>query len=136
MSPKKRSTKAITEQEAHSYLKKAEEFYLTMVEAFQKGRWNAAGLAGVHCAISATDAILGKKARIRSSAESHLDAVHLLKQHIEDSNTGAQSQRLYRVLSQKGLVEYDSREFREPEAAAVVKDVGRYFEWVKTYFPL
>lgn len=136
MSPKKRNTRSVTEQEALSYLKKAEEFYLTMLEAFQKGRWNAAGLAGVHCAISATDAVLGKKARIRSSAENHLEAVQLLKQHIHDSNSGAQSQRLYRVLSEKGLVEYDSREFREPEAAAVVKDVGRYFEWVKGYFPV
>lgn len=136
MSPKKRSTRSVTEQEALSYLKKAEEFYLTMVEAFQKGRWNAAGLAGVHCAISATDALLGKKARIRSSGESHLEAAHLLKQHINDSNVGAQSQRLYRVLSEKSLVEYDSRDFRESEAAAVVKDVGRYFEWVKGYFPV
>lgn len=136
MSPKKRSTQSVSEQEALSYLKKAEEFYLTMAEAFQKGRWNAAGLAGVHCAISATDAILGKQARIRSSGESHLEAVQLLKQHISDSNVGTQSQRLYRVLSEKNLVEYDSREFREADAAAVVKDVGRYFEWVKTYFPV
>ncbi|NNN04521.1 MAG: hypothetical protein HKL90_01335 [Elusimicrobia bacterium] len=136
MTPKKRSTRAITEQEAHSYFKKAEEFYLTMAEAFQKRRWNAAGLAGVHCAISATDALLGKKARIRSSGESHMDAVELLKQYIDDANVGAQSQRLYRVLSEKSLVEYDSREFREAEAAAVVKDVGRYFEWVKEHFPI
>lgn len=136
MSPKKRSAKSVSEQEALSYLKKAEEFYLTMAEAFQKGRWNAAGLAGVHCVISATDALLGKKARIRSSGESHLEAVQLLKQHITDDNVGAQSQRLYRVLSEKSLVEYDSREFREADAASVVKDVGRYFEWVKTYFPV
>lgn len=49
---------------------------------------------------------------------------------------GAQTQRLYRVLGQKSLVEYDSREFRESEAASVVKDVGRYFEWVKGFFAL
>lgn len=136
MTPKKRSVRAVTEAEAHSYLKKAEEFYLTMTEAFQKGRWNAAGLAGIHCAISATDALLGKKARIRSAGDSHLDVVHLLKENITDANVGAQSQRLHRVLSEKSQVEYDSREFREAEAAAVVKDVGRYFEWVKGYFPV
>ena len=136
MSPKKKSTRSVSEQEALSYLKKAEEFYLTMAEAFQKGRWNAAGLAGIHCAISATDALLGKKARIRASGESHMEAVHLLKRHVSDANIAAQSQRLYRVLSEKSLVEYDSREFREAEAAAVVKDVGRYFEWVKGYFPV
>jgi hypothetical protein len=117
-------------------LKKAEELYLTMLEAFQKGRWNAAGLAGVQCVISATDALLGKVARFRSSGESHMEAVRLLKQRIKDPNVGAQPQRLYRVLSEKGLVEYDSRDFREGEAAAVVKDVGRFFEWVKSHFAL
>jgi hypothetical protein len=136
MSPKKRSTRPVDEREALSYLKKAEEFYLTMVESFQKRRWNAAGLAGVHCAISSTDALLGKKARIRSSGESHLEAVHLVKQQISHPEAGPQSQRLYRVLSEKSLVEYDSREFRESEAAAVVKDVGRYIEWVRGFFPL
>lgn len=136
MSPKKRNTRSASELEALSYLKKAEEFYLTMLEAFQKGRWNAAGLAGVHCVISATDALLGKVARLRSSGKSHMEAVQLLKQHIKDPKVGAQSQRLYRVLSEKSLVEYDSREFREGEAANVVKDVGRYFEWVKGHFAL
>lgn len=136
MTPRRRSTRPVSEQEALSYLRKAEEFYLTMVEAFQKGRWNAAGLAGVHCAISATDALLGKKAGVRSSGESHLDAVHLLKQHVADPGVGAQSQRLYRVLSEKSLVEYDNREFREVEASTVVRDVGRYFEWVKGHFPV
>ena len=136
MSPKKRSARSVSGQEALSYLKKAEEFYLTMAEAFQKGRWNAAGLAGVHCAISATDALLGKKARVRSSGESHMEAVRLLKENIDDPDVGTQSQRLGRVLGEKSRVEYDSREFREAEAASVVKDVGRYFEWVKVYFPL
>jgi hypothetical protein len=136
MTPKKRSTRPVSEQEAVSYLRKAEEFYLTMTEAFQKRRWNSAGLAGVHCAISATDAILGKKARLRSSGESHLDAAELLKQHVQEPNAGAHVQRLTRILGEKSLVEYDSREFREAEAAAVVKDVGRYFEWVKGFFPV
>lgn len=136
MSPKKRSTRSVSAQEALSYLKKAEEFYLTMLEAFQKERWNSAGLAGVHCVISATDALLGKVARLRSSGESHMEAVQLLKQHVKDENVGAQSQRLYRVLSEKSLVEYDSREFRKSEATAAAKDVGRYLEWVKGHFAL
>lgn len=136
MSPKKRSVRPVTEQEAASYLRKAEEFYLTMTEAFQKRRWNSAGLAGVHCAISATDAALGKKARLRPSGESHHEAVELLKQHIQDPAAAAQAHRLSRVLAEKNLVEYDSREFRESEAAAIAKDVGRYLEWVKGFFPV
>ncbi len=136
MSPKRRSTRSVSEQEALSYLRKAEEFYLTMVEAFERRRWNSAGLAGVHCAISATDAALGKKVRLRSSGESHYEAVELLKQHVQDPHAGAQAQRLSRILSEKSRVEYDSREFREGEAAAIVKDVGRYLEWVKGFFPV
>ena len=136
MTPKKRKTRSIGEQEALSYLRKAEEFYLTMMEAFAKRRWNSAGLAGVHCAISATDAILGKTARIRSSGESHYESVQLIRQYVRDPNAGAQAQRLNRILSDKSLVEYDSREFREAEAAGIVKDVGRYLEWVKSFFPV
>lgn len=136
MSPKKRSTRSVTEQEALSYLRKAEEFYLTMTEAFEKRRWDSAGLAGVHCVISATDAVLGKKARIRSAGESHFEAVQLLKQHVQDAHAGAQSQRLARILSDKSLVEYDSRQFHEDEAASIVKDVGRYLEWVRGFFPV
>ncbi|PIP84238.1 MAG: hypothetical protein COR54_05415 [Elusimicrobia bacterium CG22_combo_CG10-13_8_21_14_all_63_91] len=107
-----------------------------MLEAFQKGRWNAAGLAGVHCAISATDALLGKAARLRSSGESHMEAVQLLKQHIKDPIWALKLSVFTGLLGQKSLVEYDSREFRESEAASVVKDVGRYFEWVKGFFAL
>lgn len=134
MSPKKRRVKAVTESEAGSYLKKAVDFYLTMVESFQARRWNSAGLAGVHCAISAADAALGKKARLRSAGDSHHDVVELLREHFPDA--GAQVLRLNRVLGEKNRVEYDSREFTEAEAAAVVKDVGRFFEWAKSLFPL
>ena len=136
MSPRKRTTRTVSETEAASYLRKAEEFYLTMTEAFEKRRWNSAGLAGVHCAITATDAVLGKKARVRSSGESHYEAVQLLKQYVQDPQTGPQAQRLNRILGEKNLVEYDSREFRENEAVAIVKDVGRYLEWVKRFFPV
>jgi hypothetical protein len=134
MSPKKRKTKPVTEQEAASYLRKAEEFYLTMSEAYRARRWNSAGLAGVHCAISATDAALGKRARLRSSGENHYEAVELVRAHFKDA--GPQVQRLIRILGEKSHVEYDSRGFTEPEAAAVVKDVGRYLEWAKGFFPL
>ncbi|MBI3300045.1 MAG: HEPN domain-containing protein [Elusimicrobia bacterium] len=136
MSPKKRGVRPVGESEARSYLKKAEDFYLTMTESFQNARWNSVGLAGVHCAISATDAVLGLKARLRSAGESHHEAVELLRQHVQDSNTAAQAQRLSRILGAKNRVEYDSRDFRRDEAADMVKDVGRYLEWVKSFFPL
>ena len=89
---------------------------------------------GVHCAISATDAVMGIKAKLRSAGESHYEAIELLNLHIKHENVGAQSARLTRILGQKSLVEYDSREFTEREASDITKDVGRYLDWVKTLF--
>ena len=129
MSPKK-----VSDAEAASYWRKAQEFYLTMTTAFRDRHWNAAGLNGVHAAISATDALLGKKAHLRSSGESHYEALQLLRQHIKNEHTTAQTNRLYRILSEKSSVEYDSREFRESEATTILKDVGRYMEWVQSFF--
>lgn len=134
MSPKKHRTRHVSDAEAKSYLKKAEEFYQTMLESYRQRRWNSAGLNGVHCAISATDAAMGIKAKLRSAGESHYEAVELLNLHIKHENVGAQSTRLTRILGQKSIVEYDSREFTEREASDITKDVGRYLDWVKTLF--
>ena len=105
-----------------------------MLESYRQRRWNSAGLAGVHCAISATDAALGIKAKVRSAGESHYEAVDLLCIHIKHGNINTQSARLTRILGQKSIVEYDSREFTEREASDITKDVGRYLDWVKTLF--
>ena len=134
MSPKKFRTRHVSEAEARTYLKKAEEFYQTMLETYRQKWWNSAGLEGVHCAISATDAILGFKARIRSAGESHNDSVDLLRSLVKHENTDQQAFRLARVISKKNVVEYDSRDFTEEEAAAIVKDVSRYLEWIKALF--
>lgn len=103
MSPKKHRTRRVSEAEAKSYLKKAEEFYQTMLESCRQRRWNSAGLNGVHCAISATDAAMGIKAGLRSAGESHYEAVELLSLHIKHENAGAQSTRLTRILGQRAL---------------------------------
>ncbi|MBI5209897.1 MAG: hypothetical protein HY927_07995 [Elusimicrobia bacterium] len=124
----------MTEAEARAYLKKAEEFYQAMLESYRERRWNAAGLEGVHCAISATDALLGLKARVRAAGESHYEAVDLVRAHIKHEHVDQQAARLSRVISKKNIVEYDSRDFKNEEAAAIVKDVGRYLEWVKALF--
>ena len=58
----------------------------------------------------------------------------MLNLHIKHENIGTQSTRLTRILGQKSIVEYDSREFTEREAADITKDVGRYLDWAKTLF--
>lgn len=105
-----------------------------MVESHKQGRWNAAGLEGIHCVISATDALLGLKAKLRPAGESHYEAIDVLRQYVKNEATSQQASRLARILEKKNVVEYEGRKFTEPEAAAVVKDVSRYLEWARAFF--
>ncbi len=78
MTPKQILLKKVSRDRYTLYWDKAMEFFETMVDASQKRNWNATGLAGVHCCISATDALLVKHAGVRSSSTSHQDVVGLL----------------------------------------------------------
>ena len=113
------------------YKKKADDFLEAMRDSFLKDNWNASGLAAVHGAISATDALLVKVAGIRSSGESHQDAVSLLKEKVQHPDTASQARRLDHILSQKNLIEYLDREFSREEAFSLQKDVERYYSWVQ-----
>lgn len=134
MSPRRGATRKVTEREALSYFRKAQEFHQTMIEAYQQKRWNSAGLAAVHCVISSTDALLGKVAHLRSSGADHFQAVTLLRQQIQHDRTSMQADRLARILRQKSLIEYESGEFPEREAESIIRDAGRYWEWVQSFF--
>lgn len=61
-----------------NYLRKAQEYLEGIKAELASGRWNMAVLAGVHCAISACDALtifyLGKKHK----GIKHADAAKLL----------------------------------------------------------
>ena len=134
MSARRLSTRTVTQQEAASYFRKAREFHETMNAEYGNGRWNSAALAGVHCAISAADAVLGKTAGIRSAGDSHADATQLLRLRVSHGETPRQAQRLLRILRDKNAVEYESREFTAAEAADMVKAVGRFWTWAQTFF--
>jgi len=62
-----------------AFLRKALELRDAMLQALDQGRWNAAGLLGVHAAISASDALASTHGRAHSSGQSHDDAVPLLR---------------------------------------------------------
>ena len=98
-------------------------------DAFARQNWNAFGLAAVHCAISASDALLVKAAGVRSASESHHDVAALLKEKIASPETAEQARRLEKILSKKNLIEYQDREFTPDEAYALQKDVERYYSW-------
>lgn len=134
MSARKAKTRSITESEARSYLDKAKQHHEAMQDEFGLERWNTAALIGVHCAISAADAVLGKSAGIRSAGESHADAAQLIRTHVKDEAAERQAQRFLKIIQEKNFVAYDSREFTRAEAADLIKDVGRFFEWAKGFF--
>lgn len=57
---RKLTTRTTTKSEAARYMKKAEQFHRTMVEAVSNEDWDAVGLNAIHCMISANDAMLGR----------------------------------------------------------------------------
>lgn len=67
-------------QKAGSYAAVAEDFLRAADLAIQHEYWNAAGLLLVHASIAFTDAVWIKLAGMKSTSESHQDAVTLLKE--------------------------------------------------------
>lgn len=131
MTPKEINSKKVSRDRYAIYWDKAMEFFESMVDAAQKRNWNAAGLAGVHCCISATDALLVKHAGVRSSSDSHQDVVGLLQAKIRDADVAKQAKRLGEVLAQKNLIEYIDKSYTEKDALPLKLSVERYMDWVR-----
>lgn len=131
MAPKPVKFRALDRSRSAIYKKKADDFFGAMRDGFAAGNWNASGLAAVHCAISAVDALLVKAAGVRSTAESHRDSVSLLKEKLKNPDTDGQCRRLEKILSRKNLIEYEDREFTQEEAYNLQKDVERFYSWVQ-----
>jgi hypothetical protein len=131
MAAREGNFKSVSRDRYSVYWDKAEEFFEAMVDAAQKRNWNAVGLAGVHCCISATDALLVRRAGLRSSSDSHQDVLGLLKARIDDPDVSRQAKRLGEILSQKNLIEYIDRSYTEKDALALKTSVERYLDWVR-----
>lgn len=131
MTPKEIRLTKVSRERHTFYWSKAMEFFEAMVDASQKKNWNATGLAGVHCCISATDALLVKHAGVRSSSDSHQDVIGLLRAKINDPDIVKQAQRLGEILGQKNLIEYVDKSFPEKNALVLKISVERYIEWVR-----
>ena len=116
--------------EAENYFSKAKEFNSSMKLEAEFENWNTVGLCGVHCAISASDALLAKYAKIRNTSQNHYDAVDLIRQHIVSDEAKVQASRLEKIIRLKNVVEYAGEPFTEKQARTMVQDVERYFAWV------
>jgi len=92
--------------------------------------WNAAGLLGVHAAISASDALTSLKLGRHSTGQSHEDAAVLVGElSIEDASQ--KSEVLNEIIGSKHVVAYEDRQFTEDEAATLAKQVRRFIDWVE-----
>lgn len=114
------------------YSKKSQDFFEAMQDAYLSQNWNAAGLAAVHCAISANDALLAYFRGVRSISEDHFAALELLHSCREIKDIDDLVTHLRRVIAKKNLIEYEARQFLQSEADEVVKHTERFYNRVRT----
>jgi hypothetical protein len=120
-----------------NYLRKAREYIDGMKDELINQRWNLAVLAGVHCAISACDALtiffLGRKHK----GIKHADAAKLLAstEDLDPRELREKSSQFISILDFKTPVEYDKTVFKESDARELAKRVERFYGWVKERLP-
>lgn len=131
MTAKKIKIVEIDRAQYMNYQKKAEEFYLSMLQAEKSGHWSAVGLNAVHCAISMADALLVKFSGIRSISSDHAVAVDLIKQNLNIKDIDDKLNVLLRILAKKSLIEYDSVPFSKSDASDIAKQSERFYLWAR-----
>ena len=120
-----------------NYLKKAQEYLDGMNDELANGRWNLTVLAGVHCTISACDALtiffLGRKHR----GIKHAGAAKLLIsiEGLDSRELSEKTSQFISILDFKTPVEYDKTVFKESDARELAKRVARFHTWVREKLP-
>ena len=114
--------------EARAALTKSLEFSeAAQAEAAAK-RWNAAGLAAIHSAISAADAALIASAGLQSTSQDHGAVIPLLEAQIPEFKA-QQRRQLGSLLKKKNQVAYERRLLTEVEAKLLVDQATRFTRW-------
>jgi len=115
---------------AKKYLLKAEEFYASALENFQKRRFDAASFDASQSIIMANDcfciAILGKRA-----SKDHREAVTL---HLEAARVVADTTKKEIVsmgLDQRSEFGYTEKTAKEEDAHRLIVRARRFIDWVK-----
>jgi hypothetical protein len=129
MTPKNFKIVDVDKSQYLSYLKKAEEFYASMIQAEKSEHWNAVGLNAVHCAISISDALLVKFSGVRSVETDHMLVVDIIKQNLKLKGIDEKLGTLRRILAKKSLVEYDNAIFTKRDAVDIIKKADRFYHW-------
>lgn len=129
MTPKNFKIVDVDKSQYLNYLKKAEEFYASMIQAEKSEHWNAVGLNAVHCAISISDALLVKFSGVRSVETDHMLVVDIIKQNLKLKGIDEKLGTLRRILAKKSLVEYDNAIFTKSDAVDIIKKTDRLYHW-------
>lgn len=130
MNARKIKTIPVPKNEWVMYWARAKELYESMDDNMKEGRWNAAVIDGVHCAISANDAFTVATLGHRCGSDDHADAVDLFVQAMDHQEGEGQLGRFRRLLSIKSHVEYGPSLVHEAEAKKVFTDVERFYRWI------
>ena len=132
MAAKKRKIEKIERGKYLAYLKKAQDFFDAMHQAYVSNNWNAAGLAAVHCAISSNDALLVYFRGARSTSDHHLDAVEFLSECREINGVESLVSHLRKIIGKKNLIEYEARQFLQAEAGEIIKHTERFYNQIRS----
>ncbi|RLJ09023.1 MAG: hypothetical protein DRP13_01480 [Candidatus Aenigmatarchaeota archaeon] len=121
--------KDVRREEADRFLRKAEEFYDSALENYQKGRYNASIFDSSQSVILANDAfcvfMLGKR-----PSKDHREAVKL---HIEAA-AGSENKKtiVKESLEKRTEFGYTEREGSQKEANLLLIKSKRFLDWVRT----
>lgn len=118
----------VRKEEAAKFVKKAEEFYYSALENYQKGRFNASIFDCSQSIILANDAfcifVLGRRA-----SKDHREAIRL---HVEASQSKVSKKEIVaEALEKRSEFGYTERSGSEKEAHMLLIRTKRFLDWVK-----
>ncbi|MBE0417596.1 MAG: hypothetical protein IBX63_07515 [Coriobacteriia bacterium] len=114
---------------ARRLLAKADEFALCARTELAAERYSAAGLAAVHAAIAAADAVTAHTAGVVSTGTSHFAVVQLLQQCLPEGLPTSAERQLLGLLRSKNDIEYTERALTGPETHVLVDQAVRFVRW-------
>lgn len=92
-------------------------------------RYSACGLASVHAAISAADAVTAHVGSVVSAAQNHLEVVQLIDDVLAGRLPAANRRQLIGLLRTKSEVEYSQRAVSPGQARLMVDQATRFVAW-------
>ncbi len=117
-------TRRVTEADSRRFASKAQQYRAAMQAAYTQGLWDVAVSNSVHAVILMANALTIRKCGEYYIGQDHGQASDYLE-HVLGSTAAKHASQMGLVLSQKGLVEYESRACTEKEATSALKRAER-----------